>query len=289
MDAVLSLKEHLVICGWKLDIGLIIHEILEAEPKWRKTGLLIVANVTEKDASDLMSDPGLSGVQLIRDEAFHESALKKACIGEAAKVMVLADWSDKDMTATETDAKTVMTMMAIEKLAPHVYTIAEILDPGYAVYLKMTHVDELIFPREYSRLLLAGASASAGIAHVIYDLLTVDAAKPCVLTTVAAPPEYVGRTFRELCAHFDALASPRSICVGLLENTGNIHALKHRAKIEAQKTREIRDILVNLQQVKEIKPNLPKLNPGDEYEIRPYSMAVVIETPDETTRESGLK
>ncbi len=280
-----SFHNHLVICGWKQDMELVVSEILHADPQWNDAGVVIVARVTEEDISDFKAHPRLSHVHIIVADSFHEGALLKASIQSASKVVVLADWSDKNMTATETDAKTVMTVMAIEKLAPHVYTIAELLDPDYAVYLKIAHVDELIYPREYSRILLANASTSAGISHVVYDLLTVDT--PSVMTTVPFPPEFVGKPFRDLFRYFDGLPEPRSICVGLLENTGNLHALKRRAKTEAQKTLEIRAVLANLKLVKEIKPNLPRLNPGDDYVIPGSSLAIVLITPEEVRAETA--
>lgn len=273
-----TIQNHLLICGWKQDMGLIVSEILQADPQWNERGLVILANVRPEDVEEVKSDPALSGVYFILDEAFHEPALKQASIQSAAKVIVLADWSDKTMSSTETDAKTVMTMMAIEKLAPHVYKIAEILDPDYAVYLKMAHVDELIFPRDYSRLLLAVTAFSAGVSHVVYDLLTVDT--PCTLTTTPVPDHLIGKPFSDLFRHFDERPEPRSICIGLLENTGNLHALRRRAKSEAQKSTEIRTVLSNLKLVKEIQSNLPKLNPGDDYLVQPYSMAVLLATPN---------
>lgn len=258
---------------------LIVSEILQADPQWNTSGVVIVARVTDEEIADFKDHPRLSHVHVISADPFHEPALLRASIQSASKVIVLADWSDKSMTATETDAKTVMTVMAIEKLAPHVYTIAELLDPDYSVYLKMAHVDELIYPREYSRILLANASTSSGISHIVYDLLTVDTL--CVLTTVPISAEFTGKPFGDLVRYFDELSGTRSICVGLLENTGNLHALRRRAKIEAQKSEEVRTVLTNLKQVKEIKSNLPKLNPGDGYAIQPYSMAIVITTPEE--------
>lgn len=269
-------QNHLVVCGWKKEMATLLREILGANPQWTAADLVVVAVVSEDRRRELSDDPQLKEATVIFEEAFHETALEKASVRTAAKVLVLADASQSKMSPAETDARTIMTIMTIERLAPRVYRIAEILDPAFSDNIKMAQVDEIVYPNEYSRFLLAGTMSSPGLAHTIYDLLTVDS--PCVLTTIPIPDEFVGRPFGELFRHFDAAPeSERRICVGLLENTGNIHSLRRRAKIEAQKSPRYSDMIQNLNQVKELSSNLPKLNPGDDYIIKMFSLAVVVQ------------
>jgi voltage-gated potassium channel len=270
----LNLSNHFVMCGWKGEMRSVVKEVLRANPQWKDSDIVIVAKVDKERLEELRQDPELQKIHIIEEEHFNENALRAACIEEASKIMVLADWSNKNESATETDAKTVMAAMTIEKIAPEVYMIAELLDPHFALYLKMAHVDEVIYAREYSRNVLANAVSSPGIAHVVYDLLDVH--KSCGLYTVPIPPECVGRPFLELCQHFENNSSNGAICIGLLENTGNLHFLKRQALIEAQKSPEMRTVLKNLQHVKEIESNLPRINPGDDYIVHTNSLAVVV-------------
>jgi voltage-gated potassium channel len=64
--------------------------------------------------------------------------------------------------------------------------------------------------------------------------------------------------------------------IGLLENTGKIYDRKKEALSEAQKTPDISKLVENLQRVKEITPNYPVLNPGDDYIIKNNSKAIVV-------------
>lgn len=270
----LNLQNHLVLCGWKPEMDLIIKEILHINSLWRDEDIVIISKAAKQFLQNFKDDPELKGVHIIIDEPFSEKALAQACIQKATKVIVLADWSNKNESATETDAKTVMAAMAVEKMAPHVYMIAELLDPAFAVYLKMAFVDEIIYSREYSRILLASSVSSGGIAHVIYDLLSIH--HTCKLSTLKLPSDFTGKTFGELYQYYDLQTDPRIICIGLLENTGNLAHLKRRALIEAQKHPDMRTILSHLKNIKEIESNTPKLNPGQNYSIRPNSLAIVM-------------
>ena len=168
-----------------------------------------------------------------------------------------------------------MGAMAIKKLAPKIYLVAELLDLEFYNYLQMAKADEIVFSREYSRILLANAATNAGIAHVIYELL--DAHSDCNLVTLSIEASFVGKKFRDLSEYFKKHPShPRSLCIGLLENTDNLKELKERALSEAQKNPEMKNVLKNLSYIKNIECNRPKLNPGKDYLIPPNSMAIVI-------------
>lgn len=283
-EAATQLKNHLVICGWQPEIATLIREILEANPDWSSRDIVLIAHIEPDAVAELRGESGLEHLQVVCADPFHESALKQASVETAAKVLVLADESNPAMSPTESDAQTIMTVMTVERLAPHVYKIAEMLHSDLSSYLKIADVDEVIFPQEYSRFLLAGITTSMGLAHVVYDLLSVHT--PCVLTSIPVPDEFIGRTFGDLFRHFDELPGDRRICIGLLENTGNLHSLRRHAKIDAQKAGGYGSVIQNLKKVKEISPNLPQLNPGDDYIIKRHSMAVVVMTHENTKTQS---
>ena len=266
------LKGHLVICGWKQEMSTLVLDLLSLNKQWQPNDVVIVAKVSSSIIGEFQRDPLLAQAHIIREEHFNEKFLVQAGINQASKIMILADWSNKNESATETDAKTVMAAMTIKKLAPQVYVIAELLDLSFTVYLKMANVDEIIYSREYSRILLANSVSSAGIAHVVYDLLDVQ--KDCKLDALPISDQYVGKTFGELCHHLEE--DEKIICIGVLENTGNLRALKKQALAEAQKSPEMRTVLAGLKHVREIEANIPKLNPGDDYILSANSRVVIL-------------
>lgn len=58
--------------------------------------------------------------------------------------------------------------------------------------------------------------------------------------------------------------------------------MKKEALREAQKSPDISMIVKNLKDAKEIQINRPMVNPGDEYVISKYDMAIVIESRGES-------
>jgi len=275
-----KLQAHLILCGWKQDMNLVVREVLRVEPSWREKGIVVLARVTDEAVAEFRADKDLEWVQIIRDDFFNEAALLRAGIKRAGRAMVFADWSDRNETVTETDAKTVMAAMAIEKLAPQTYVVTELLDMEFLQYLKMARVDEIVYSREYSRVLLANAIASPGVTHAVFDLM--DPSMPTDLGTAPIAPEFEGKKFSELAAHYESL---KMICIGVLENTGNIHTLKTQALIKAQKFPQMRTVMKNLSKVKEIECNHPRINPGDEYVIENVETTRAIVIRDRVSQE----
>jgi voltage-gated potassium channel len=126
--------------------------------------------------------------------------------------------------------------------------------------------------REHNRILLANATAASGIAHIVQDLLNVEGGR---LITKNFPDHFVGDSFANLSSYF--MEGEKGILIGLLENTGNIFERKREALHEAQKTPDISRLVANLQEVKELRGNLPVFNPGPDYRIKSYSRAILIQ------------
>jgi len=264
---------HLVICGWRREMGTVLTEILHLNPRLRPEDLVIIAPISQETLETFKSDERFNRVHILRGDYYTQTMLEHASIKYAHKVLILSDWSNPHASVTEVDAKTIMTAMTIEKIAPRVYVAAELIDLKFENYLRIAHCDEIIHSKEYSRALLANSAKSAGLAHIVYDLLHVDT--PVYLATAKIPDEFVGRTFKEVVEHFKKIGS--SIIIGLLENTGNLHQMKKEALSEAQKNPDTRTVLRNLKGVKHLTTNLPVLNPPRDYVIKKNTVAVLVE------------
>lgn len=265
---------HLVLCGLKREMNLLVQEILQLNPQWGPSDIFVIAKIKAEALKKLQQDPNLQGVHFIIDSPFNEQALHSVQVERAQKVMVLSDWSDKGASVKETDARAILTAMAVRKISPQTCLVVELLDPSFSAYLKTAHVDEVIYSREYSRILLANSVSSSGTAHVIYDLLSVS--KDYHITTWEIPSEFHWRPFSELALYFNNLAEPRTICLGLLENAGNINNLRRKVISDAQKFPDISGSLANLRGLKEFESNTPRINPSEDYKIIPNSMAIVL-------------
>jgi voltage-gated potassium channel len=265
-------KRHLVVCGWKNDMVRVLQDILAVNPKLSAEDIVLVSMVEPAEVENLRSHPELQNLRFVRGDYVDESVLLRANLKRAAKALVLAD-SSISASVQEVDSRTVMAVLTIKAISKDIYTCVELIDSKFKRYLENVHCDEIVLSREHNRNLLASATAASGIAHVIHDLLDVSQGR---LTTSNFPTRFVGDTFASLRRYFEEV--DRSILIGVLENTGNIFQRKREALREAQKTPDISRLVANLQAVKELQGNRPVFNPSPDYQIKPYSRAILIQS-----------
>lgn len=266
-----KVKKHFVVCGWKNEMISVLEDILRVNPDLSDEDIVVVSTVEPAEVENLRSREGLQNIRFVRGDYVEENVLLRANIKQAAKVLVLADNSTL-ASDQEVDARTVMSVLTIKTISKDIYTCVELIDSKFKRYLENVHCDEIILSRDYNRILLANATAASGIAHIIQDLLDVEESR---LITKDFPARFVGDTFANLSKHF--MEAENTILIGILENTGNIFQRKREALQEAQKTPDISRLVSNLQEVKELRGNLPVFNPGPEYEIKSYSRAILIQ------------
>jgi len=268
-----QMKKHFVICGWKRSMDKIVNDVLLYNSEnLTPSDIIIITNVDQHFIDNFRNTPGNEKVKIIKGESFNEEVLARANIKNAMKVMVLA--TDVGVEKPdEIDSKAIMTVMTLKNIVKGIYVIAELLDKSYEKYLKLAGCDEILLSQEYSRILLANASASSGMSHIVYDIL--DAQTPAAIATKKIPDSYDSKTFKELSEYF---SSRKKILIGILENTGNAFTMKKEALREAQKSPDISMIVKNLKEAKDIQINRPLINPGDNYELKSHDMAIIIES-----------
>ncbi|MBK7960204.1 MAG: hypothetical protein IPK04_02655 [Bdellovibrionales bacterium] len=276
-----DLEDHFIICGWKNEMHTLLLHILACNPGLSSKQIVLVNNSPDAEIDALMAFQDLKKLRLIRGDFFVPEILKRAIPEKARKILILADATPNSRgqvpTRTEADARTVMTAMTLSNIAKGVAVAAEILESGMDQYLKLAHVHEIIYSRDYSRLLLAMASSGTGVTNIFHDLLDPDGR--ISLGTSVIPNEYSNRTYEELQKHF-SLNRPQETLIGILENSGNIHQAKEMALKRAQQTPNVKQLVENLQSVKSLKFNQPVFSPEANFQIREGSMAIVIRKKD---------
>ncbi|MFW6208776.1 MAG: potassium channel family protein [Spirochaetota bacterium] len=274
-----NLQNHFIICGWRKELDRIIEGILAVNPQYSISDLVLINNVGHEAMQPILQNPQFQGIQYINGDYIEEETLRRANIDRAARVIILADFA-QNYSQQEVDSRTVMAVLTIESLTKRVYVAAELLDDKFEKYLKLANCDEIILSREYSKMILANASSASGISHVLQDLLSPQHGSGLEIRTI--PDWLVDEPFGKLIDFYNATYG--SICIGLLENTGNFYQRKREALNDAQMTPDISKLVENLRTVKELVPNKPVINPGREYKIRKNSRAIVIELG---TRKAG--
>ena len=103
-------------------------------------------------------EPGRAGVYFVRGDATNEEDLERAGIEEASAALVFpADASD------DADMRSILTIMAIEHVAPGVRTVAEVNNPRHEPHFRRADVDELLVTSKVASHLLARSALYPGL------------------------------------------------------------------------------------------------------------------------------
>ena len=267
-----SARGHFIICGWKQEMSEVLHSILNSNPETEPDDVILINRATQEDVDPVRTDPRFEGIRIVHGDFMEERDLMRAGIKGAAKVLVLADYLTPG-TLQQLDSKTVMAVMTIKSLNRRAYVCAELLDTKFEKYLQLSHCDEVLLSRDFSRTMLASASSGAGLTHVVRALLDRD--EGARLKTVDIPQALVGKSYGDLRAYLAGRSD--SVLIGVLENTGNINARKREALADAQKNRDITRLVPQLRAIKTLAANEPVINPPPDYAIARYARGIVIE------------
>ncbi|MDC7227453.1 MAG: potassium channel family protein [Spirochaetales bacterium] len=268
-----KLEDHIIICGWKNNMSDIVRDILELSDKTTAEKIVIISNIDSERIEALKELPALKKVKYIRGDYFSEDTLKRANIQRALKAIILGD-TFESAGSSEADSKTVMTVLTIKSMAKDLYVCAELVDKKYEPYLRNAMCDEILFPRDLNRQMLAGTTVTNGLANILNNLVS-NLESDTHLNTIRIDPKNVGETFGSYKENFSGDGS--RMLIGILENTGSPNKVKMEAVREAQKTPDISKLVTNLQLVKDLSINKPVFIPADDYIIQKHSRAIVIE------------
>ena len=174
--------DHIIVCGWNTTARDLIDE-LKGDDYHSKIVVL----------ADLEKNPAGSGVYFVRGDATNAEDLERAGIQEAAAALVFpADASD------DADMRSILTIMAIEHVAPQVRTVAEVNNPRHEPHFRRADVDELLVTSKVASHLLARSALYPGLTGLVTDI--VSGGEGSELYRIGLPDEYCGMTIDEVAA-----------------------------------------------------------------------------------------
>src|SRR5262249_40380995 len=119
---------HIVVCGWNTTARDLIDELKGDD---YKSKIVVLADVEK--------NPAGSGVYFVRGDVTNAEDLERAGISEATAALIFPV-DDTDAS----DMRSILTIMAIEHIAPHVRTVAEVNNPRHEPHFERAGVDELL-------------------------------------------------------------------------------------------------------------------------------------------------
>jgi voltage-gated potassium channel len=175
-------RDHIVVCGWNSTARDLIDE-LKGDDYHVK--VVVLADVDKNPAGD--------GVYFVRGDSTNADDLGRAGIEEASAALVFPiDASD---TA---DLHSILTVMAIESIAPGVRTVAEVNNPRNEPHFRRADVDELLVTSKVASHLLARSALYPGLTGIVTDI--VSGGEGSELYRITLPEEYIGLTIDEISA-----------------------------------------------------------------------------------------
>ena len=189
-------RDHIVVCGWNSTARELIAE-LDGDDYDRKIVLIHEAD----------KNPAGPGVYFVNGDVTNSDDLKRAGIEEAmAAVVCPADPSN------EADMRSILTVMAIESIAPQVRTVVEVNNPAHVEHFRRAKADEIMVTSRIASRLLARSSLYPGLAELVTDI--VSGGEGSELYRVNLPDDYIGHSIDELSARLRAEHAATLLAIG---------------------------------------------------------------------------
>jgi len=254
-----DLNKHLIICGYKPQLKLLINDFLRKNKRLTIKDIVIIHNNLTPEIEIMLND--LKDIKFIEGDFSEEEILKKANASKASKAIIMSENNDTS------DSKVLATTILLKSFNHNLYIIAEIINPKFESYLEKIGCDEIILSEEYNKYLISKAIIDPGISKVIGNLIMNENFK--ILTK-----EYSNHTFKEV---FNKLLEENIILIGIIENYGNVNKFKKEYIKEAEKSPDINELYKHIHNLKTIQTNKIIISPNSDYIIQKYSALIVIE------------
>ena len=171
---------HVLICGWNGRGQYLIKELLASNRQ--------IALIAKERPSDLSSE-----IFYVQGNPSDREALIKGGVLKAQGAIILGDSDD--------DSHTILTGLAVEAIAPSVYTVMELHNPENEKYARYAHVDDILYSDSLIADITAMCTRNEGLSVFIRDVLSADD-EGHSFSSFDVPKEYEGRTVKELFDHF---------------------------------------------------------------------------------------
>lgn len=178
--------DHIVVCGWNQTARDLIDELRGDEYRAK------VVVLAEGD-----KNPAGEGVYYVNGDSTDAAALERAGIREAKAALIFPA-----VASNEADMHSILTIMAIESMAPEVRTVAEVNNPAHVEHFRRTRVDEILVTSRLASRLLARSALYPGLTELVTDI--VSGGDGSELYRVTLPDAYLGLTIDDVSRHLRA-------------------------------------------------------------------------------------
>jgi len=179
-------RDHIVVCGWNQTARDLIDELRGDEYRAR---VVVLAQADKNPAGE--------GVYFVNGDSTDTAALERAGIREAKAALIFPTVANN-----EADMHSILTIMAIESLAPAVRTVAEVNNPAHVEHFRRARVDEILVTSRLASRLLARSALYPGLTELVTDI--VSGGDGSELYRVTLPVDDIGLSIDDVSRHLRA-------------------------------------------------------------------------------------
>jgi voltage-gated potassium channel len=179
-------RDHIVICGWNATARDLVDELRRDDVQLQ---LVLI--------SDAEKSPAGEGVYFVKGDSTSAEDLERTGIREASAALVFPNAPTNDA-----DMHSILTIMAIESVAPGVRTVAEVINPRHVDHFRRADVDEILVTSRLASRLLARSALYPGLSELVTDI--VSGGEGSELYRVALPDGFVGMSIDAVAARLRA-------------------------------------------------------------------------------------
>ncbi len=187
-------QDHYIVIGWNERAKNLILHLQKLHPHLHI--VLIDQTLKQCPLKNRM-------VHFIRGNPLEDKALTRANIKKAHTAIITANLHGNE---AESDAKSIITLLAIKGLNPNLYTIVEIFTPEQKNNCLRAGANEIIETSLLSSFAMVNSTLHHGRMKVIYQLL--DYQKECMLLYEQISERFYGKTYQECKKHYEDENNP---------------------------------------------------------------------------------
>ena len=177
---------HVVVCGWNSTARDLIAELRSDAYKVK---IVVIAPLDKNPAGD--------GVYFVKGDPTDPADLERAGLEKASAALIFPVDESNDA-----DMRSILTVIAIESVAPEVRTVAEVNNPRHADHFRRARVDELLVSSQVGARLLARSALYPGLTELVADI--VSGGDGSELYRVEIPDDYLGLSVDAVSARLRA-------------------------------------------------------------------------------------
>jgi len=192
----LSMRNHLILCGWNANAEGILRHLAMFEEKRLPT--VMVNSLPEEEASVIVATYPSMELKWVTGDHTHEVVLERAAARSARAAIILADYSLHD--ADKSDERAILTTLALKSLNPDIIVSAQVFNESARPHLRRARADEIIVAGDQDGFFLLASSLAPGLSRMAREILSPEGGQQVWVRPI--PRSFVSKTFSELMDHW---------------------------------------------------------------------------------------